>query len=118
MSTETSSQSIDYEDFRQRPEFQALRSRYRRFVFPLTVVFMLWFLTFVILGAFAPEFMATPVPGFVNMGILLGLLQFVTTFAITMGYVRFANRRLDPVTAELRGELEGMTEAQEAGDER
>ena len=35
-----------------------------------------------------------------------------------MGYVRFANRRLDPVTAELRGELEGMTEAQEAGDQR
>ena len=42
----------------------------------------------------------------INVGLLLGLAQFVTTFAITMGYVRFANRRLDPPAAALRAELE------------
>jgi uncharacterized membrane protein (DUF485 family) len=50
--------------------------------------------------------MATPVLGQINIGLLLGLAQFVTTFAITMGYVRFANRRLDPPAAALRAELE------------
>ncbi|MGL4241596.1 MAG: DUF485 domain-containing protein [Beijerinckiaceae bacterium] len=42
----------------------------------------------------------------VNVGILLGLGQFVSTFAITMIYVRFANRRLDPIATEIRDELE------------
>ncbi|MBO1902598.1 DUF485 domain-containing protein [Leucobacter weissii] len=97
---------IDYEEFRARPEFQDLKRRYRRFVFPLAAAFMLWFLSYVVLGAFFPQVMAAPVPGFVNLGILLGLLQFVTTFGITMWYVSFANRRLDPRTSALRAELE------------
>ena len=40
------------------------------------------------------------------IGLLLGLGQFVTTFAITMAYVSYANRRVDPLSAEIRGELE------------
>ena len=36
-----------------------------------------------------------------------GLLQFVSTFAITIWYVRYANRRLDPLAEQLRDELEG-----------
>ena len=39
-------------------------------------------------------------------GLLFGLGQFVTTFAITMGYVAFANRRLDPQAEALRETLE------------
>ena len=40
--------------------------------------------------------------------VLLGCAVFsiVTTFAITMGYVAFANRRLDPLSAEIREDLE------------
>lgn len=104
--------AIDYEAFQARPEFQAYKQRFRRFVFPLTAAFMLWFLLYVLLAAYAHDFMATPVPVFVNMGILLGLLQFVSTFAITMWYVSFANKRLDPLTEDLRAELEGIA----AGD--
>jgi uncharacterized membrane protein (DUF485 family) len=37
---------------------------------------------------------------------VFGLGQFVTTFAITMGYVAYANRRLDPGAEQLREELE------------
>ncbi len=99
---------IDYEAFQATPEFQAYKRRFRRFVFPLTVAFMVWFLVYVLLAAYAHDFMATPVPVFVNMGILLGLLQFVTTFAITMWYVSFANKKLDPMTENLRAELEGL----------
>jgi uncharacterized membrane protein (DUF485 family) len=37
----------------------------------------------------------------------MGLLQFVSTFVIATVYVRFANKNLDPVAAEIRSELEG-----------
>ena len=47
----------------------------------------------------------------VTIGLLLGLAQFVTTFAITMIYVSYANRRLDPLSAELRATLEAKDAA-------
>lgn len=100
---------IDYVAFRDRPEFHELKHRFRRFVFPLAIAFMLWFLLYVVLAAFAHEFMATPLLG-MNVGLWFGLAQFVTTFAITMAYVRFANRRLDPRTTALRADLEALEE--------
>lgn len=109
-------EAIDYEAFQARPEFQAYKRRFRRFVFPLTVAFMVWFLLYVFLAAYAHDLMATPVPVFVNLGILLGLAQFVTTFAITMWYVSFANRKLDPVTEELRAELEDIAAGAASAD--
>ena len=44
--------------------------------------------------------------GNVNLGILLGLGQFVSTFVITHLYVAHANRRTDPISDEMRGRLE------------
>jgi uncharacterized membrane protein (DUF485 family) len=89
------------------PEFQELRSKLRRFVFPMTAFFLIWYATYVLLGAFAHDFMATKVFGNVNVGLLIGLGQFLTTFVITGVYVRFANRELDPRSSAIRAELEG-----------
>jgi uncharacterized membrane protein (DUF485 family) len=89
------------------PEFQELRNRLRRFVFPMTVVFLLWYFAYVLLGAFAHDFMATAVWGNTNVGLLIGLGQFITTFLITGLYVRLANRELDPRAEAIRSELEG-----------
>lgn len=89
------------------PEFQELRTRLRRFVFPMTAFFLLWYGLYVALGAFAHDFMAIPVFGNVNVGLLIGLGQFLTTFVITGLYVRFANRELDPRATAIREELEG-----------
>ncbi|WP_236950459.1 DUF485 domain-containing protein [Mycobacterium sp. MS1601] len=89
------------------PEFQELRTRLRRFVFPMTAFFLIWYGLYVLLGAFAHDFMATKVFGDVNIGLLIGLGQFLTTFLITGLYVRFANRELDPRAAAIREELEG-----------
>ena len=91
------------------PEFQDLRRTLRRFVFPTTVFFLLWYAGYVLLGAFAHDFMATKVFGNVNVGLLIGLGQFVTTFLITGLYIRFANRELDPRAAAIRAEM-GATE--------
>jgi uncharacterized membrane protein (DUF485 family) len=89
------------------PEFQELRSRLRKFVFPMTAFFLVWYGIYVLLGAFAHDFMATQVFGNVNVGLLIGLGQFLTTFIITGLYVRFANRELDPRAEAIRHELEG-----------
>ena len=95
----------DYLAVQASPEFAVLRSRLRRFVFPTTVFFLLWYSSYVLLGAFAHDFMATKVWGNINVGLLLGLAQFLTTFLITGLYIRFANRELDPRAAALRAEM-------------
>ncbi|MCW1822467.1 DUF485 domain-containing protein [Mycobacterium senegalense] len=89
------------------PEFQELRTRLRRFVFPMTAFFLIWYGLYVALGAFAHDFMAIQVFGNINVGLLIGLGQFLTTFLITGLYVRFANRELDPRATAIREELEG-----------
>ena len=87
------------------PEFQDLRRTLRRFVFPMTAFFLIWYSTYVLLGAFAHDFMATKVWGNINVGLIIGLGQFLTTFLITGLYIRFANRELDPRAAAIRAEM-------------
>lgn len=87
------------------PEFAELRRALRRFVFPTTIFFLVWYASYVLLGVFAHGFMATKVWGNVNVGLLLGLGQFLTTFVITGLYVRFADRELDPKAAAIRTEM-------------
>lgn len=96
-----------YERAQQSPEFGELRSRFRRFAFPMTVVFLVWYLIFVLMSAFAADFMDNPVLGNINIGLIFGLLQFVSTFAITTAYVRHANKNTDPIADRLRAQLEG-----------
>lgn len=104
-----SSQSkIDYLAVEESAQFLELQSRHRRFVFPLTAFFLVWYFAFVLMAAYAPSVMAIPVFGLINLGLLLGLAQVATTFIITMWYVSFANRRLDPLSLAMRTKLEAM----------
>lgn len=103
--TQPSPTPADYAAVRASPEFGELRRRLRRFVFPTTAFFLIWYATYVVLGAFAHDFMATKVWGNINVGLLLGLAQFLTTFGITGLYIRFANRELDPRAAAIRAEM-------------
>ncbi len=96
-----------YLDMQASPEFQELRHRLRTFVFPMTGLFLAWYLIYVLLADYAHGFMAHKLLGNINVGLVFGLLQFVSTFVITGIYVRFANRDLDPRSAALREKLEG-----------
>jgi uncharacterized membrane protein (DUF485 family) len=99
--------SVDFEQVQSTERFQELRKRHRSFVFPMAVAFLLWYFAYVLLADYAVGFMSTKVWGNINVGLILGLLQFVTTFAITGWYVSYSNRRLDPIAAEIRNEIEG-----------
>ncbi|MDO4240222.1 DUF485 domain-containing protein [Micrococcus sp.] len=108
-STEHAPPSPTAEQFRaaqRSEEFVELRRTHRSFAFPMTVAFFVWYLLFVIMGAFVPQVMAIRLWDNITLGLVLGLLQFVTTFAITFAYVRFSNRVLDPRATALRERLE------------
>jgi uncharacterized membrane protein (DUF485 family) len=96
-----------YEQVQASPEFVDLRARLRRFVFPMSAVFLVWYLVYVLLASYAPAFMAIKVLGNINVGLIIGLLQFVSTFVITTLYVRFANKHLDPAARAIRERIEG-----------
>jgi len=96
---EYANQGPDFAAIRSGAEFGVLRRRLRRFIFPMSALFMGWYMTFVLLAAYAHDFMATPVLGLINVGMLLGLSQFVTTVMIMLIYCRYAGRKLDPALA-------------------
>ena len=96
-----------YEEVQAGEEFAQLRATFRRFVFPVTAGFLVWYFLYVLLSAYAPDFMSTKVFGNINVGIIFGLLQFVSTFAITMWYRRWADREFDPTADALRERIEG-----------
>ncbi|WP_115788032.1 DUF485 domain-containing protein [Arthrobacter silvisoli] len=100
-------QSVDFQQVQQTEQFRELRRRHRSFVFPMAVAFLLWYFGYVLLADYAVGFMSTKLWGNINVGLVLGLLQFATTFGITAWYVSYSNRRLDPIAAEIRGEIEG-----------
>jgi uncharacterized membrane protein (DUF485 family) len=87
------------------PRFEELRRRLLRFVVPMTFAFLAWYLLYVVMSAYARDMMSTKLVGSVNVALVFGLLQFVSTFGIAIWYARYASRRLDPLSEELRGEL-------------
>ncbi|WP_040768453.1 DUF485 domain-containing protein [Tsukamurella sp. 1534] len=88
-------------------EFHELRSRLARFVIPVSVAFLTWYLAYVLLATYAHDFMSTKLWGNINVALVIGLAQFVTTFGITWAYVRFANTKVDPIATDLREHIEG-----------
>ena len=76
------------------------------FIFPATAFFLAWYLSYVITAAYAPDFMSEPLVGEINVGMVMGLGQFVTTFLITQLYVAYSAKNTDPIADEMRGRLE------------
>ncbi|MFM6974612.1 MAG: DUF485 domain-containing protein [Agromyces sp.] len=107
---EASTTEVDFGAIQQSETFQHLRRKQRGFIFPVLLVSLLWYFGYVLLAAYARDFMAIKLVGNFNVGLLLGLLQVVTTFVVTMWYVRFANRDLDPVAEEIRNAVEAGRE--------
>jgi uncharacterized membrane protein (DUF485 family) len=95
-----------YVEVQRSEEFGALRKALRGFVFPMTVAFFLWYALYVILSAYARDFMGVKLVGNINIALVFGLLQFASTFLIAWFYARYAGRRLDPVAERIRAELE------------
>jgi uncharacterized membrane protein (DUF485 family) len=94
-----------YLEVQRSDEFAGLRRKLRNFIFPVTVAFFLWYALYVLLSAYARGFMSVKLIGNINVALLLGLLQFVSTFVIAWYYSRFAARQIDPIADKIREDL-------------
>ncbi|MFE3637389.1 DUF485 domain-containing protein [Streptomyces cellostaticus] len=100
----------------QRSEaFQEVRGRYRRFVVPGVAAFLVWYVAYVVAATTAPGLMSRPVVGAVNVGMLAGLGQFLSTFLLTWGYARHARLRRDRLALELRWDTQELTRGARGG---
>ena len=105
MPSETTS-SEKYLAVQSSDEFAGLRRALRSFVFPMTVAFFLWYALYVLLSAYARGFMGVKLVGNLNVALLFGLLQFVTTFLIAWYCSKYGAARVDPIADKIKADLE------------
>ncbi|MFE3096259.1 DUF485 domain-containing protein [Streptomyces sp. NPDC059248] len=95
-----------FAEMQRSAEFGELRRSYRSFAFPLTIAFVAWYLVYVLLSNYAGDFMGTKLFGNINVALVLGLAQFLTTFLIAWWYARHAARELDPKAEAIKARME------------
>ena len=93
-----------YDRLHATPEFQELKKRHTSFVLPATIAFLSWYLLYVVMSMWAHDFMSQQVVGNINVALVFGLLQFVTTFLIAWLYARYMTAKVDPLARELEAE--------------
>jgi uncharacterized membrane protein (DUF485 family) len=101
MAVSAGRQRIDWQAVEQAPEFQELVKRRRRFVVPATIFFLAWYLGFILLAGYAPDFMARSVYQGLTVGYCLALTQFVVVGVLGIAYLRRADRVYDPLAAKV-----------------
>jgi uncharacterized membrane protein (DUF485 family) len=74
------------------PEFKALMRAKKRFIVPAVAVFVTYYFALPVLVGYAPNLMAIPVLGPVNLAYLFALSQFFVAWLIAWLYVRKAAR--------------------------
>ncbi|MBW8487337.1 DUF485 domain-containing protein [Actinomadura parmotrematis] len=99
-------QARRYAALAQDERFRLLRSRFRWLAVSIVSTFLGWYLLYVLLSAFARGLMGQRVLGNINVGLILGVLQFVSTFLLAWAYTSYARKILDPLARELREEAE------------
>jgi uncharacterized membrane protein (DUF485 family) len=93
---------IDWRTAGRSPEFQRLVRTRNRFVYPATAFFLIWYVGFILLAGYAPDFMGESVYEGLTVGYVLALSQFVMTWGLAGWYLRKSNRKFDPLAEEAR----------------
>jgi uncharacterized membrane protein (DUF485 family) len=89
--------AIDWEAIERSREFQELVKRRRRFVIPCTIFFLTWYMGFILLTAYAPDFMGERVYEGLTVGYCLALTQFAMVLGLGLWYLRKSDREFDPL---------------------
>ncbi|MBB4932424.1 uncharacterized membrane protein (DUF485 family) [Lipingzhangella halophila] len=84
--------------------FLKLRKRFVVATVLVVAVSLGWYLAYLFLSVYARDLMATPIYGAINVALVMGIGQFVSTFVLAWGYCRYAARRIDPHIAMMRDE--------------
>lgn len=93
---------VDWEAVERSPEFKELIASRRRFVLPATVFFLGWYIGFILLAGYAPDFMARSVYEGLTIGYCLALTQFAMVGVLGMMYLRRSEKVYDPLAEKAR----------------
>lgn len=88
---------IDWQTIEASPEFQELVRRRRSFVLPATIFFFVWYMTFILLTAYAPHQMAKRVYEGLTVGYTLALTQFLMVLVLGLTYLSRSAKIYDPL---------------------
>ena len=88
---------VDWKGIERSDEFRELIKRKRSFVVPATIFFLAWYMAFIIVAGYAPEFMARSVYEGLTVGYCYALTQFLMVFVLGIWYLRKADRDYDPL---------------------
>jgi uncharacterized membrane protein (DUF485 family) len=91
-----------HEPHRDDADLAALRSAYRLLRRISTLTALGSFVVYVVLSCYAPGLMGSKVTGELSLGMALGILQLVVTFAAVFWYGRSAQRSVDPLARAVR----------------
>jgi uncharacterized membrane protein (DUF485 family) len=88
---------VDWEGIERSNEFQELVKKRRSFVVPATIFFLAYYMAFIIVAGYAPDFMARSVYEGLTVGYCYALTQFLMVFVLGIWYLRKADREFDPL---------------------
>ena len=106
----------DYERIERSPEFQELVRRRRSFVLPATIFYLTWYMGFILLCGYAPDFMGQSVYEGLTVGYCLALTQFLMVGTLGVWYMRKADREFDPLSDKVV-EMASRSDLTDAGPE-
>ncbi|HSO83920.1 DUF485 domain-containing protein [Thiocapsa sp.] len=90
------------------PRYRELIGARKRFAWTLTAVILIIYYGFILVIAFQPEWLATPVAeGWtMTVGMPIGILIILSAFILTGIYVARANGQFDRLTKEIQEDFE------------
>lgn len=95
--TRAESGDVDWVAAERSPQFRDLVRKRRAFVLPATIFFLSWYLGFILLAGYAPDFMGESLYEGLTVGYGLALTQFVMVWVLSWLYVRRSDRVFDPL---------------------
>ena len=86
----------------QDPNYKELVRQRSSLGWTLSLIMLVIYFGFILLVAYAPKFLGTPLgTGVTTIGIPIGLFVIVSAFALTGIYVKRANSVFDPLTRKI-----------------
>jgi len=90
-------ENIDWEEIERSDAFQELVRKRKAFVLPGTIFFLAWYMGFILLTAYAEDFMAERISEGLTVGYVLALTQFLMVLVLGLLYLRKSANVFDPL---------------------
>ncbi len=99
---------MNIEKIKNHPDYHKLVSGRSKFAWTLAVIMLVVYYSFILLIAFSPKTLGTPLVegGVTTLGIPVGIAVIIFSFILTGIYVKRANIEFDELTHKLRKEVE------------